>query len=164
RLLAEALRAPLADAPGAPLHLVNIAGGPALDSINALILLARADATLLHRPIAIHVFDAQQDGPTFGARALLALAAPEGPLNRLGYELERGAQADDRAGEEIPAVSARPGGLRAARRARRLCDRREPPRHRQRAGAAAAVGHGAAVALTSKLESAHFPGRSMPPE
>jgi hypothetical protein len=41
RLLAEALLAPLADAPDAPLHLVNIAGGPALDSINALIMLAR---------------------------------------------------------------------------------------------------------------------------
>jgi hypothetical protein len=62
RLLEEALLAPLTDAPDAPLHLVNIAGGPALDSINALIMLARA--TLIHRPIAIHVFDAQQDGPT----------------------------------------------------------------------------------------------------
>ena len=42
RLLADALLAPLTDAPDAPLHLVNIAGGPALDSINALIILARA--------------------------------------------------------------------------------------------------------------------------
>jgi hypothetical protein len=83
RLLADALLAPLADAPDAPLHLVNIAGGPALDSINALIMLARAHATLIQRPIAIHVFDAQQDGPTFGARALLALTAPHGPLHGL---------------------------------------------------------------------------------
>jgi hypothetical protein len=75
RLLAEALLAPLTDAPDAPLHIVNIAGGPALDSINGLIMLARAHAALLHRAIAIHVFDAQQDGPTFGARALLALTA-----------------------------------------------------------------------------------------
>jgi hypothetical protein len=81
RLLAEALPAPLADAPDAPLHLVNIAGGPALDSINALIMLAHTHATLIQRPIAIHVFDAQQDGPAFGARALLALAAPGGPLH-----------------------------------------------------------------------------------
>ena len=86
RLLAEALLAPLTDAPDAPLHLVNIAGGPALDSINALIMLARAHAALLHRAIAIHVFDAQQDGPTFGARALLALTAPEGPLHGLKIE------------------------------------------------------------------------------
>jgi hypothetical protein len=85
-LLADALLAPLADAPDAPLHLVNIAGGPALDSINALIMLARAHATLIHRPIAIHVFDAQRDGPTFGARALLALTAPAGPLQ--GREIQ----------------------------------------------------------------------------
>jgi hypothetical protein len=88
RLLAEALPAPLADAPGAPLHLVNIAGGPALDSINSLIILARAHAKLIHRPIAIHVFDAKQDGPTFGARALLALSAPEGPLHGLEVQFQ----------------------------------------------------------------------------
>ena len=88
RLLAEALLAPLGEAPDAPLHLVNIAGGPALDSINALIMLARAHATLLHRPIAIHVFDAQQDGPTFGARALLALTAPWGPLHELEVQFQ----------------------------------------------------------------------------
>jgi len=88
RLLAEALLAPLADAPDAPLHLVNIAGGPALDSINALIILARAHATLIQRPIAIHVFDAQQDGPTFGARALLALTAPHGPLHGLEIQFQ----------------------------------------------------------------------------
>jgi hypothetical protein len=85
RLLAEALRALLAAAPNAPLHLVNIAGGPALDSINALIMLARAHAALIHRPIAIHVLDTQQDGPAFGARALLALTAPEAPLH--GFEV-----------------------------------------------------------------------------
>jgi hypothetical protein len=88
KLMAEALLAPLADAPDAPLDLVNIAGGPALDSINALIVLARTHARVIHRPIAIHVFDAQQDGPTFGARALLALAAPGGPLDGLKVEFQ----------------------------------------------------------------------------
>ena len=88
RLLAEALLAPLADAPDAPLHLVNIAGGPALDSLNALIILARAHAALVQRPIAIHVFDAQQDGPAFGARALLALTAPGGPLHGLDVRFQ----------------------------------------------------------------------------
>jgi hypothetical protein len=83
RLLAEALVAPLAAAPDAPLRLVNIAGGPALDSINALIMLVRAHPTLMRRPIAIHVFDAQQAGPTFGARALAALTEPGGPLHGL---------------------------------------------------------------------------------
>src|SRR5215475_4256111 len=88
RLLAEALLAPLGDATDAPLTLVNIAGGPALDSINALIMLARTRATLLHRPIAIHVFDAQQDGPIFGARALVALTAPGGPLHGLEVQFQ----------------------------------------------------------------------------
>src|SRR6476660_3607570 len=36
--MAEALGPALDSAPGAPLHLVNIAGGPAIDSLNALIL------------------------------------------------------------------------------------------------------------------------------
>jgi len=88
QLLAEALLAPLADEPDKPLHLVNIAGGPALDSINTLIMLAREYATLIHRPIAIHVFDAQQEGPTFGARALLALAAPGEPLHGLEVQFQ----------------------------------------------------------------------------
>jgi hypothetical protein len=88
RLLAEALLAPLAGAPDAPLHLVNIAGGPALDSINALIVLARTHATLLQRPIAIHVFDAHEDGPTFGARALAALAAPGKPLHEVEIQFQ----------------------------------------------------------------------------
>jgi hypothetical protein len=86
QLLAEALTAPLAGAPNAPLALVNIAGGPALDSINALIMLARANPTLIRRPIKIHVFDANVDGPTFGERALRSLAAPGGPL--LGLDVQ----------------------------------------------------------------------------
>jgi hypothetical protein len=88
RLLAEALLTPLAETSDAPLHLVNIAGGPALDSINALVILARAHAALIQRPIAIHVFDAQPDGPTFGARALLALTAAGEPLHGLEVQFE----------------------------------------------------------------------------
>jgi hypothetical protein len=88
RLLAGALQAPLAETPHAPLHLVNIAGGPALDSINALIILARVHATLVQRPIAIHVLDAQQDGPTFGARALLALTASGEALDGLEVQFQ----------------------------------------------------------------------------
>src|SRR5262249_15466496 len=77
-----------ADEPEAPLHLVNIAGGPALDSINALIILAGAHATLIRRPIAIHVLDAQQDGSTFGARALIALTETGGPLHGLEVQFQ----------------------------------------------------------------------------
>jgi len=88
RLLAEALLAPLAAAPDAPLYFVNVAGGPALDSINALIMLAREQDALIHRPIAIHVFDAHQDGPAFGARALHALTASERPLHGLRVQFQ----------------------------------------------------------------------------
>ena len=88
RLLAEALLGPLAAAPDAPLHLVNIAGWPALDSINVLIMLARAHATLIERPIAIHVLDAQPDGPSFGARALRALSAPGQPLHECEVQFQ----------------------------------------------------------------------------
>lgn len=88
RLLAEALFTPLTGAPDAPLHFVNIAGGPALDSINALIVLARTRPALVRRPIAIEVFDAQRDGPAFGARALLALMAPEQPLQGLNVDFQ----------------------------------------------------------------------------
>src|SRR5271157_1596009 len=37
RLLADGLKAALAAHPGADVHLINIAGGPAIDSLNALI-------------------------------------------------------------------------------------------------------------------------------
>ena len=88
RLLAEGLLEPLAGAPKPPLHFVNIAGGPALDSINATIILARGHAALMQRPIAIHVFDAQREGPIFGERALHALMGSEGPLHGLDVQFQ----------------------------------------------------------------------------
>jgi hypothetical protein len=84
RLLAEGLVDDLAAAgAAAPLTLINIGGGPAVDSINALILLRRARPELLNRPIAIEVLDASQDGAFFGANALAALRADKGPLEGL---------------------------------------------------------------------------------
>jgi hypothetical protein len=64
----------------APLSLINIGGGPALDSINALILLRRARPDLMNRRLAIEVLDASRDGAFFGANALAALQAGHGPL------------------------------------------------------------------------------------
>jgi hypothetical protein len=81
-LLAEGLASDLAGRDGG-LHLINIGGGPALDSINALILLRRAQPGLLQRPISIHVLDPDTAGPSFGANALAALKAENGPLNGL---------------------------------------------------------------------------------
>lgn len=85
-LLAGALVEPLASDTAAPLHFINIAGGPALDSINAIIVLNRGRPELLRRPIVIDVLDTQDDGPRFGANALAALQAPGGPLRGLGIE------------------------------------------------------------------------------
>jgi hypothetical protein len=82
-LLADGLVDHLAGAAGAPLHLVNIGGGPALDSLNALILLRRARRDLMQRPVVIHVLDSAVDGPFFGANALAALQASGRPLHGL---------------------------------------------------------------------------------
>jgi hypothetical protein len=80
-LMADALAGDLAAADAAaPLSLINIGGGPALDSINALIVLRKARPGLLNRPVAIEVLDADADGAFFGANALAALKAEHGPL------------------------------------------------------------------------------------
>jgi hypothetical protein len=81
RLLEEGLTPVLGGRPRQPLTLVNVAGGPAADSWNALILLRRRDpALLLGRPIRIEVLDIDDSGPAFGARALAALGNDGGPL------------------------------------------------------------------------------------
>lgn len=81
-LLAEGLAGDLSERDGT-LHLINIGGGPALDSINALILLRRAQPEILQRSIVIHVLDPDTAGPAFGAKALAALQAEGGPLHDL---------------------------------------------------------------------------------
>jgi hypothetical protein len=88
-LLADAARPLLAAGPGRPLHFVNIAGGPAMDSLNALLLLARDARPLLEeRPIRVAVLDLDDAGPTFGGRALAALRARDAPLHGLDLSLE----------------------------------------------------------------------------
>ncbi len=87
RFIAEGVVDDLAAAPNAALCLINIGGGPALDSINALILLRRARPDLLDRRIAIEVLDAREDGAFFGANALEALQAGNGPLAGLKIEM-----------------------------------------------------------------------------
>jgi hypothetical protein len=64
-----------------PIFLLNIAGGPAMDSLNALILAHQVSLTSLSsHPIQIAVLDANDEGPCFGRNALEALKAPGGPL------------------------------------------------------------------------------------
>ncbi len=84
RLLVEGLVPTLSTRPGLPLHMVNIAGGPAMDSLNALLLLRRDHPALLEgRPVRIHVLDLDRGGPAFGARALEAMRTGEAPLGGL---------------------------------------------------------------------------------
>jgi hypothetical protein len=80
-LLAEALAPQLAARPGAPLQFINIAGGPAMDSLNALMLINDRDPGLLRgRRITIDVLDIDAEGPAFGTRALMVLQGENGPL------------------------------------------------------------------------------------
>ena len=89
RLGAEGLRPLLAANPGRPLQVLNIAGGPAMDTLNMLRLLRQeAPAVLEGRPIRIQVLDQDAAGPAFGARALAAWTAPDGPLSGLQVTLD----------------------------------------------------------------------------
>jgi hypothetical protein len=84
KLLASGIAVPLKAGPGAPLHLVNIAGGPSADSMNALILVRKSSPGLLEgRKVFIHVLDLEKDAPEFGKRALESLKAMGAPLELL---------------------------------------------------------------------------------
>jgi hypothetical protein len=64
-----------------PLVLVNVAGGTAADSFNALLLLhAHHPELVAGRPVSIIVLDTDREGPAFGARAVSALGQESGPL------------------------------------------------------------------------------------
>jgi hypothetical protein len=80
-LMAELLLPVLVKERSRPLHLLNIAGGPAIDSLNTLILLNKKQpGVLAEREIAIGILDLDEAGPTFGARALAQLSQEGGPL------------------------------------------------------------------------------------
>ena len=85
RLLADALATGLAARPAGAVHLLNIGGGPASDSLNALILVRKERPALLEgREVGIHVLDLDDAGPRFGARALAALREAGAPLDGVG--------------------------------------------------------------------------------
>jgi hypothetical protein len=69
--------------PAAPLVVVNIGGGTAIDSLNALILLNRSGDALGNRPITLYVLDIDAAGAHFGAAALGALSAEGRALSGL---------------------------------------------------------------------------------
>jgi hypothetical protein len=75
--------------PDAELVFVNIGGGPAIDSINALLLLRQQHPSLLaSRRVRIHVLDLKAEGATFGARALAALQEEGGALRGIDVTLD----------------------------------------------------------------------------
>jgi hypothetical protein len=90
RLLAEGLAGPLEREPGKPLALFNIAGGPAADSLNALLSIRRSRPELLEgRKVRIYVLDGDAAGPAFAAASLRALLAEGGALHGLEAALMR---------------------------------------------------------------------------
>jgi hypothetical protein len=83
-LLAETLAAVASARPGAPVQVINIAGGPATDSLNALILATSRDANLLRdRAVSVELFDLDDTGPRFAQCCLAALSAEGAPLQGL---------------------------------------------------------------------------------
>lgn len=88
-MLADGLTPALEHKPGRPLHLLNIGGGPAIDSLDALILVRkRRPALIAGRQIFVHCLDMDEAGPHFGARALTALQAEGAPLHDLDVDFE----------------------------------------------------------------------------
>jgi len=87
-LMAEALAPVLVKEPARPLHFLNIAGGPTIDSLNTLILLSKNQPGILAaHQISIDVLDLDAAGPAFGARALESLSLREGPLRGIRVAL-----------------------------------------------------------------------------
>jgi hypothetical protein len=122
RLIAAAAQRAGCPAPGRPLHIVDIAGGPAMDAINAALMLARTAPGPLDGSIRIHVLDAEEAGAAFGKAALDALRSQGGALADVDVELtwrpydwnETSALArlvEDIAGEGGTIVGSSEGGL-----------------------------------------------------
>ena len=89
RFLADGLAPRLSADASRPLCFINIAGGPAIDSVNALILLRRERPELLRgRRIVLCVLDGDDRGPGFGARAVAALQEPGAPLDGVDVRFE----------------------------------------------------------------------------
>ena len=86
-LMADRLTGILESLPATPLHLFNVAGGTAIDSLNALIVLSERRPELLQRPIRIFVMDIDTIGPSFGALATAALKQEGHALSGIDVQL-----------------------------------------------------------------------------
>jgi hypothetical protein len=86
---ADGLAPALASRTAQPLHLLSVAGGPAMDSLNMLLLLQKQNPGCLRgREVFIHVLDLESEGPDFGRRALAALQSDGAPLRGLKIEYQ----------------------------------------------------------------------------
>lgn len=89
RQLAWALAPALSASDDRSIEMLNIAGGAAMDSLNALLLLRRdRPDSLARRAVRIRVLDLDDAGPRFAARALASLRGPGGALSGLDITLE----------------------------------------------------------------------------
>lgn len=92
RLLSEGTLPALQARHGRPLRLINVGGGPCIDSINALLFLRRSSPEALDgRRASILALDIEPGGASFGARALAALREPGAPLHGVDAEFTRAA-------------------------------------------------------------------------
>jgi hypothetical protein len=83
RLLANGVSKALATDLQRPLHFVNIGGGPAADSWNALLALQHSGVPLSNHDVVVSVLDLDDRGPAFGASAIATLQQDGAPLHHL---------------------------------------------------------------------------------
>jgi hypothetical protein len=81
-LMATTLLPIITSEPTRPVRFLNIAGGPAMDSLNAILLLIRERPSgFAKRETEIDVLDLDDAGPAFGEAALAALTKTGAPLH-----------------------------------------------------------------------------------
>lgn len=89
QMLAAGLQQSIGAIPARPVCMVNIAGGTAVDSWNALIcLLVKSPQSLSERTVRIAILDLDERSPAFGARAVQKLQERGAPLHGLNIELD----------------------------------------------------------------------------
>ena len=84
QLMVDVLKPALLEDSRRPLRFVNIAGGPAADSLNALFLLNKQSPGILaERQVTIEVLDRDEIGPEFGSASLAAVSSDGGSLSKI---------------------------------------------------------------------------------
>ncbi len=87
-VLAEGVKPELSKKPGVQMNFVNIAGGPSMDTLNALILLNKETPEIIrNRDIKIHILDMDDEGPDFALNSLNALKIPGAALDGVNAEI-----------------------------------------------------------------------------